>query len=78
MNFLNKCIDSIPYFKENLPEYTPGRIQDNLWVNLAMQDNYQQSLYDFLYGRNYAIQQVKMNENQHSLIDFFYSRFGIQ
>lgn len=78
MNFVNKCIDSIPYFRENLPEYKEGRIQDNLWVDLAMQANYQQSLHDFVYGRNYAIQHVKMNENEHSLIDFFYARFGIK
>ena len=77
-NFINTCIDSIPYFRENLPEYQQGRIQDNLWVDLAMQDNYQQSFNDFLYGRNLAIQHVKMNENSHSLIDFFYSRFGIK
>lgn len=77
-NFINTCIDNIPYFRENLPEYKEGRIQDNLWVDLAMQDNYQQSFNDFLYGRNLAIQHVKMNENNHSLIDFFYSRFGIR
>ena len=77
-NFINKCIDSIPYFKDNLPEYEEGRIQDNLWVDLAMQDNYQLSFNEFLYGKNLAIQQVKMNENNHSLIDFFYSRFGIK
>ena len=78
MNFINKCIDNIPYFRENLPEYKEGRIQDNLWVDLAMQANYQQSFYDFLYGKNLAIQQVKINENEHSLLDFFYSRFRIK
>ena len=77
MNFINKCIDSIPYFRENLPEYRAGRIQDNLWVNLAMQDNYQQSFYDFLYGRNNNIQHVKCHEDEHSLLDFFYARFNI-
>lgn len=77
-NFINKCIDNIPYFKENLPEYKKGNIQENLWVDLAMQDNYQISFNDFLYGKNLAIQHVKFNEKQHSLIDFFYSRFGIK
>ncbi len=76
-NFINKCIDSIPYYRENLPEYEEGKIQENLWVDLAMQDNYQLSFNDFLYGKNHAIQHVKFNENEHSLIDFFYSRFGI-
>lgn len=77
-NFINTCIDNIPYFKENLPEYQEGNIQSNLWVDLAMQDNYQISFIDFLYGKNPAIQHVKFNEKQHSLIDFFYSRFGIK
>ena len=71
------CVDNIPYFRENLPEYTEGRIQDNLWVDLAMQNNYQLSFNDFLYGKNHLIQQVKCNEKDHSLVDFFYSRFGL-
>ena len=77
-HFVNTCVDSIPYFKDNLPEYEQGRIQDNLWVDLAMQDNYQLSFNDFIYGKNLAIQQVKCHENSHSLVDFFFSRFGIR
>ena len=77
MNFVNTCVDSIPYFKDNLPEYQEGRIQDNLWLDLAMQANYQISFHDFVYGRNNAIQHVKCHENSHSLLDFFYSRFKI-
>ena len=75
---IDRLIQNIPYFKENLPEYEKGRIQNNLWVDLAMQDNYQLSFNDFLYGKNLAIQQVKCHENSHSLVDFFYSRFGIR
>ena len=78
MNFLNKCIDNIPYYKDNLPEYIPGRIQDNVWVNLAMQDNYQISLYDFLYGRNMAIHYAKLHENNKAIMEFYSKRFGIQ
>lgn len=77
LNFLNKCIDSIPYYRENLPEYKEGRIQDNLWVDLAMQDNYQLSLNQFLYGTNPAIQQVKLHEKSTYLMDFFNARFNI-
>ena len=77
-NFINTCVDAIPYFKENLPEYEQGNIQNNLWVDLAMQDNYQLSFNDFLYCRNSAIQHVKAYEENHSLIDFFFSRFQIK
>lgn len=78
MNFLNKCIDSIPYYKENLPEYVPGRVQDNLWIDLAMQDNYQLSLNQFLYAANPAIHHVKLHEENTGIMDFFNARFMIQ
>ena len=77
-NFLNTIIDNIPYYAQSFPEYEKGRILDNIWANLAMQDNYQQSCYDFLYGRNTAIQHVRGITNIESLIKFFYSRFGIK
>ncbi len=78
LNFINKLIDSIPYFRENLPEYTPGAIEKNQWVDLAMQDNYQQSFIDFLYGKNTRIQHFRVVQDDSFIINFFYSRFGVQ
>lgn len=78
INFLNKCIDSIPYYRENLPEYVPGRIQDNLWLDLAMQANYQLSFHQFLYGANPAIHHVKLHEENTGIMDFFNARFMIE
>lgn len=78
LNFLNKCIDSIPYYRENLPEYVPGRIQDNLWLDLAMQANYQLSFNQFLYGANTAIHHVKLHEENTAIMDFFNARFMIE
>ena len=78
MNFLNKCIDSIPYYRENLPEYVPGRAQDNMWLDLAMQENYQLSLNAFLYGANPAIHHVKLSEVETGIMDFFNARFMIE
>lgn len=77
-NFVNTIIDSIPYYSQNLPDYEKGRIQDNIWANLAMQRNYQLSVYDFIYGKNPAIQHVRGIEKIESLIKFFYSRFKIK
>ncbi len=77
-NFVNTIIDSIPYYKENLPNYEKGRIQDNIWVDLAMQYDYQLSTYDFIYGKNPAIQHVRGMKAIESLIKFFYSRFKIK
>ncbi len=77
-NFVNTIIDSMPYYRENLPEYRRGRITENIWVDLAMQYNYQLSTYDFIYGRNTAIQHVRGMKAIESLVKFFYSRFGIK
>lgn len=77
-NFLNRCIDSIPYYRENLPEYEPGKAMENLWLDLAMQENYQLSLNDFLYAKNPAIHHVKLHEENTGIMDFFNARFMIQ
>ena len=77
-NFLNRCIDSIPYYRENLPEYEPGKAMENIWLDLAMQENYQLSLNDFLYGKNPAIHHVKLHEKETSIMDFFNTRFMIE
>ncbi|MBQ8475522.1 glycosyltransferase [bacterium] len=76
-NFLNKIIDANPYYKKHLPEYKKGKILENVWVDLAMQDNYQISTYDFLYGKNTAIQHISGIPNIDNIIKFFYSRFKV-
>lgn len=76
-NFANVCIDSFPYYADHLPEYEPGKIHENLWVDLAMHDNYQLSFNDFLYSKNYAVQHVQNPQAIEDLLKFFYSRFGV-
>ena len=49
-NFFNTCIDSFPYYQHNIPDYKPGDAINNLWLDLAVQQNYQVSLNSFLYG----------------------------
>ena len=77
-NFINKITDEIPYFAQNIPEFEKGRIHDNVWVDLACQINYQLSYHDFLYGKNPAISFVRGMDAISSLIEFYYSRFGIK
>jgi len=77
-NFINKITDYIPYFKENIPDYNKGKFHENLWIDLAVQENYQIGYHDFLYDRNPAISHVRGIENIDSLIKFFYSRFNIK
>lgn len=78
LKFLNKCIDAIPYYRENLPEYEPGRIQDNIWVSLAVTDNYQMSFMDFLYGASFYLQNATINQNLTKIIDFYYNKFQME
>lgn len=77
-NFINTIIDMNPYYRRNLPDYKKGKIQENIWVDLAMQADYQLSFIDFLYGKNIAIQHRRGIEDIKSLIEFFYSRFNIK
>ncbi len=77
-HFVNTLVDLIPYYRENLPEYRANSIQNNIWIDLACQKNYQLSYLDFLYGKNCAIQHVRGLKNIENLINFFYSRFKIK
>ncbi|MBY0405569.1 MAG: glycosyl transferase family 1 [Cyanobacteria bacterium] len=47
-NFFNQCIDGFSYYETNLPDFTKGHHDQNYWLDLAMQENYQRSLYDFI------------------------------
>lgn len=76
-NFINVLLESLSYFKENIPEYIDGHVHENLWLDLAMQNNYQLSFYDFLYGKNPLIQHVKGINDISKLVDFFYKRFNM-
>jgi hypothetical protein len=49
---MNTCLDSYSYYQENVPDYLSGQAFNNLWLDLAVQQNYQMSLSDFLYGRS--------------------------
>ncbi|MEL7038001.1 MAG: glycosyltransferase [Cyanobacteria bacterium J06592_8] len=51
-NFFNTCLDSYSYYQENIPDYVRGQAFNNLWLDLAVQQNHQMSLSDFLYGRS--------------------------
>jgi glycosyltransferase involved in cell wall biosynthesis len=52
-NFLNTCLDYLPYYAQNLPEFKSGNHWQNLWLDLGIQHNYQLSLIQFLDGGNH-------------------------
>ena len=77
-NFVNTLIDYNPYYKKNLPEYKKGRLEDNLWVDLAMQANYQLSFIDYVYGKNSLIQSRRGIETMEPIVKFYLERFNIR
>jgi glycosyltransferase involved in cell wall biosynthesis len=58
-NFVSNCLRSVPYFKDVVPDLDLSDCWGNLWIDLAIQDNYGCSLYDFVYGRQIALSHVK-------------------
>ncbi len=51
-HFFNTCLDYFSDYSSRIPDYEKGEAYHNLWLDLALQHNYQISLHDFLYGRS--------------------------
>jgi hypothetical protein len=51
-HFFNTCLDYFSDYSSRIPDYEKGEAYHNLWLDLAIQHNYQISLHDFLYGRS--------------------------
>jgi glycosyltransferase involved in cell wall biosynthesis len=47
---LTSCIDRLPYYKEQLPDFTPGAHLNNTWIDVAMQLCYRRGLHQHLYN----------------------------
>ena len=77
-NFVDILTSYIPYYKNAVEDYSKTKFHENLWIDLAVQDNYQISYHDFLYNKNPAIFHVRGIKNIASLVKFFYSRFNIK
>lgn len=72
---LNACLDSIPYYRQNLPEYKQGGALDNMWLDLAVQHNYQLGLHDFIHDRNAAISRAQGLERIREIVAFYAKRW---
>ncbi len=77
-NAVNTCIDAFDYYAKNLPDYKPAKIHENIWVDMAVQANYQLGYHDFLYGKNNAVHHVKGVEAIALMLKFFFARFGVK
>jgi glycosyltransferase involved in cell wall biosynthesis len=77
-HFFNRCVDSFPYYERALPDYARGGHFANLWLDLAVQANYQLSLNDFLYNRNPRLSHVRGLKAIAEMLKFYFTRFGLQ
>lgn len=73
-NFLNTCIDHIPYFESALPGYQKGRHHRNEWWDRAIFDNHQLGLIDFLYSRKNSISYTGGVEGVGRVLTYYESR----
>lgn len=76
-NFLNTCMDAIPYYADAVLGYERGHGYSNLWLDLAIQQNYQVSLHDFLYGKLIGISHVRGIDAIGKAIESYCSRLGV-
>ena len=76
-NFVNTVVDSIPYYRENLPDWQEGRIMDNVWLDMACWDNYHMSYHNYIYGNSYATSYVAGLEKIDTLLQTLSTKFGI-
>lgn len=74
-NFFSKCIDAFTYYEHAIPDYQRGQHYNNLWLDLAIQENYQISLNDFIYDKNAALSWAQGLEKAGACLDFYVSRY---
>ena len=76
-NFLSKIIDSIPYFESRLPDFGPGRHFTNLWLDLAIQDNYHLNLHDFTYDKSCAHSWARGLQQIDKMMRIYFDHCGV-
>ncbi len=76
-NFVNTLVNALPYYKENIPDYSEeGGVQNNLWIDMAVQASYGISFHDFLYDKKTNLTWVTGLDRISDAIDYYTSLFG--
>jgi glycosyltransferase involved in cell wall biosynthesis len=71
LRFLNRCIDAIPYYHKAIPNYQPGRLHENAWLQDALSTHYGETLESFLYrSQNPDTYQCGLDAIQDTLLKF--------
>jgi len=76
-NFVSQCLDAIPYYRRALPDFSKGKHLQNAWLDVAVQDNYDVSLYEFIYGKRSGISQVRGVKNIAGVVEQYCKWFGV-
>lgn len=76
-NFLSRCIDHIPYYKNAIPEYEPGNHHNNICLDIACKELYDISLNEFLYSKKIEISWVQGLPSITSTINSFFERWNL-
>jgi glycosyltransferase involved in cell wall biosynthesis len=76
-NFLACCLATIPYYSSTIPDFEPARSWDNLWLDLAMQDNYGMSLHEFVYGHGIGVNHAKGLQQIEALTTYYVEKFSM-
>lgn len=77
-NFFNRALDVFPYYETALPDYRRGQHFTNLWLDLAVQDNYQVGLSQFIYDHNALISRPQGPQDIARSLGFYHARFELQ
>jgi len=78
-HFFSRCIDCFGehYYAANVPGFSPGQHAVNLWLDLAIQSNYELSLNEFMYGKNHLVMHVRGLSAIEKMLMFYHGRFGL-
>ena len=63
--------------ESKLPECVSLKHDTNLWLDLAVQANYELSLNEFIYDKNHLLSHVRGLDGIRRLVNFYMGRFGL-
>lgn len=73
-NVARMCFDQIPYYRENFPDLGVKDIFSSLWLDLAVQENYQMSPSEFIFEKNKTLAYPRADSIKETL-NFFVERW---
>jgi glycosyltransferase involved in cell wall biosynthesis len=76
-NFLNKCLDSIAYYRTALPDFVSGQHSQNAWIDASLYNAYGRDLNSFLYRPGRGVARAWGIDNIRQMLNFYRDKVGI-